>query len=906
MSYTLNLMAELQRRSREMYESIQDKYISLAIRYWYVGIIACLVSTAILTAGFRQLGSGTDIQLAVSPDGSKTIEDRDKFEDHYELFPGVQQFFILSKDDNIMTLNAYLELKQFDDELKEKVKSDGKNWYELCYHVMPGSPCFSPAHALLFWEGAPSIYDLSQMKTDEDIIARINGGFTYAGFPADFSAMFAEPYPEDYVRPGNTNVLQRARGVMYSLQYTGDDDDEGTIDEYELELEDFVGDFRDNAKYIEPYVFVEHAAEVAGTNVIEDNLRTIILISSILMVVLYLLLNVRFSAFHSHFTLTFGTLIICVFSFLEGIGLGGWVNSPNTSTSAAVAVFFFLFFGITHIFYIIPVFDYFIKEDPEVRVRETFRIIGAPLLCCTILHTLTFAMLSTTGMNRLRDAQSNTSIVFAFITLNYFAVVPSLMYLEALRQSKKKGDCFGGCLCAEDSIACCKGDIHYKEKDKERKPVETFYKKYILPNIKKLPVQISIVVVFLAYFAVNIAFTTQLEFDYTNEQLFYSSMEVDKCYNTIMDHFKDYGVIAFLLTDNVDISKKSAQLEYQQFIREVRECKDCEEDWTINAGDFWWYEYFSMWVAQGNCPMVEGNGVVSITSDGTIPEEDFIRCLNVWLSYDGLPINTFFEWNDDRTVLKSFFANVRMEFLDNEDVLDGMNDLRNLVEDNGPGDSLFYTPPLVTYSFFLHIENISIIHMLVLWGITFIFVTLFLQDPIQGSIVSFFTISSSLASYASIEYAESPYNPFAEFFVAVLLPVTSDFFIYYFAYINHATGKPKSRLKFASTKIAYPTIAKFFVMIGGTIGLACSRKVSEHAGMFFAHIAINTYAILFLVPVLCCYLYPSLPSQASTRKKYSDGGSEAIQLETKQPTDKGEPETATMEGKLMKLDIEVS
>lgn len=904
-------MEGMQQLIRSKYEGLQDFCIAMILRFWYLSLASITITAAILTVGFNKLDTDDDIQLAVSPSNSQAIDDRDVFDDHYPDFPTIQQFLILAVDDSILTLDAYLEIQQFDQELKTLVKTSGKNWEDLCYRVLPGVPCFQPAHALLFWESAPGAFDLSGMTSDQDIIDRINGGVSYANLPVDFTAMFSDPEPSNYLQPGNTNILTKATGVLYPLQTTGDDDELNTVKDYEVEIEDFCSDFRDRAKFIKPYALTEHAAQRAGSDVIKENLTTIIIVANTLIVFLFLVLNIRFSPMNSHLFLAFSTLFLCITGYQEGIGICGWVNAPNTATASAVSTFFFLMFSITHFFYIMPVFDAKSDLEPKERVRETYRVIGAPLMVSNILHTLTFAMISTIGMERMRDVASNGAVVFAFITLNYAVVFPVMLYIEATRQARGKGDFFGAFFCREDAPVCCNGSLYYNKKGRALQPVKTFYRKKVLKALRLLPVKIVVVVMFVAYLAVNIAYVSGLYFDYQVDQLFTSDMEVDKSFDVMMDHFKEYGSIAVVMTDNADIKQESVQLEYSQYITDVRRCKDCGEDWTVNGGDFWVYEFFQYWMTLGRCQ--SERGIVTLTAQGTIPEEYFVSCLNQMLAYDGLPLNVFVEWNEDRSVIESFFANVRIDLFDREDTFEGMNDLRDLVADNGPGDSIIYTPPMITYEFFLHITEITTVHIIVLFGITVIFSAMFLQSLLQSLIIGFFIICSTLAALATIIYADVAFSPFAEFYAATLLPEAATFYLYFFAYLNHETGSPRLNLKRTTSSIAFPTIAKTLIQIGGTIGLSVSSKIYEHAPMFYSHIIINAFSILFLLPVICYYIYPNPSNIKETEMpevvKAEDNDEKTSQKDSKRhqkikrTNRDSDPETATLEANHVKVEV---
>jgi hypothetical protein len=864
-------MEPIRLQLRAKYEEVQDAFLTYLLRFWYVSLIVFLCSTALLTAGFRQLTTDGDVQEAVSPSGSRAIEDRDTFDTHFPDFPSIQQFYILARGDSILTLDAFLEIQRFDQELKLKVNYNDKNWYSLCFQVVEGAPCFQPGHPLGFWELQPGTFNLGLMTSDQDVIDRINGGFSYANLPVDFSAMFANPEPEEYIIPGNTNRLTKAKGVYYPLQYTGDDDDEHTIKEYEQELEDFCDDFRDTSVYIKPYTLTQHSIQRAGTKVIGDNLGTLLIVGNIIMIFLFLILNVRFSPFNSHFNLAFQSLHIVLFSYQQGIGLAGWVEAPNTATGSAVATFYALLFSLTHYFYIVPVFDYNLGLEPVERVKQTYRVIGAPLLCCNLLHTLTFAMINTIGMERMRDVSGNAAIVYAFMTLNYMTVMPSLLYMEARRQHNKKKDCFGCCGCTETSMICCEGQVHYKAEDVQRLPVESFFKSTVWKYLQTWPVKIVVLVLVVVYLAISIAFISDLEFKYAVNNLFTDDMEVSKCFDVMMDHYEEYGNLAVLMTDDMDIKKESVQLEYIQFIADVRDCKGCSEDWTIEGGDFWWYELFQLWMSQGRCNL-EGVGTVTLTRQGLIPEEYFVPCLQQYLSYDGLPLAVFIEWNDDHTDINAVFANVRFDLFKEEDVFDGMTDMRDLLDSNGPGDSLFWSPPLVTYEFSLHIEAIGQVHLIVIWGITLIFCTFFLPSLLQATIIGGFLIYSTIGALAAVPYNDVNFNPFAEFYVASFLAETADFYLYYFAYLNHASGKPKHQQRFTLSKIAFPTIAKLVLMIGGTIGISVAYKLQEHAGMFYTHIIVNSFMVLFFLPIICMYLYPSLANDKTKIERDAETG----------------------------------
>jgi hypothetical protein len=812
-----------------VHKFFQD-FISALLRVWPIVLIEVVVLSVVLGVGLMYLDTEGDVEKAVEASRGRLIEDRDHMYDNFPNLPAVELIFMVSRGDNILTLDSYREILAFEAALKVEVEADNMKYEDLCFTPLPDLPCIVPGHPLEFWQVAPGVYDLSSVPNDEVLLAQINSGVSLAGIQVIYQFEFGKADPEDFMNQDGSNSLKKAKAVFYSYQMTGKNSLDDTMEDFEADLEDFCDDFNDNSDYIKAYTLTNTALRRIGDKNVGDNLAGTMVVGTPIVFFLLVVLHLRCSPYRSHANIALGTFLLVACSYFEGMGLTAWAGAKNTKTSAITAPFLSMMFLSTHSFFITSAFGR-TQGSAKERVVQTYQAIGLPLLSCLMILTLAYSFLSIANLNRLQDICRDLAVISAFAIINYFTLMPVILFLEAKRQEAKVGDIFCVCCSSQDS---------------EQSPKCRHFLLKVFAFVTKWPVMLGTFIVLLCVGGVTLYFASLVEFKSLPTWVFLSHDQGYKALAARDDYFEDTGVAVLVTSRNLELSLETQQSDLIQLAKDLRNCEDCEQDWLIKDSVVSWYDFFRSWVEGGLCTVA--NRTVSLTQTKVVPQPVFMPCLVTWLSsIDGLPFIPLIKFNAEGTDVDASILTVGMEVLELDGfyhVTTGLSDLRDLVE-SGPGATTVYTPPFLFWEHYLTCV-VDFIITYVPTAVAMLLFSLFcLGSPIGAVLTLLLSACPFTASLATVDSDDTMTNHVALFILCVLFATSSDFYLYLLSDLAESKDIASSW-----SDSVVPILCKALCAVGGAVGMYTTTRISEHAKFVLVYAAVNIVMSLLVLPAL--------------------------------------------------------
>mmetsp|Transcript_28974 Transcript_28974/g.51798 ORF Transcript_28974/g.51798 Transcript_28974/m.51798 type:complete len:889 (-) Transcript_28974:23-2689(-) len=815
-------------------------WVGLVIRYYYVVLGLCVITTGVFVGGLSFVNDGGKIESHISPSRSIALDDLDTQEDVFPDMAIAELVYFVSKDDNILTVEAYQEILEFDRLFRTEAEDDGNTYDSLCFRIVPEAPCYVVYHPLAFWEVAPNTYDLSSIRNDQDIIDQINSGVSIAGTAVDTTVMFGDATPEDYENLDGTNSIRKAKGTFYFFLLSGDDDDEDEINDFEDEMEDFFDDFNDDSDYIEAYTLTWYCLKRGAPAMIQANIGVTFVLGIPLMIGVFLLLFTRWGCRSSNFEIGLGSVLIILISLIQGNGIAGYSGMKSSLSSTVASPIVLMFMSLSHTFFIAQAFSERRRLPALDRVKNTYIVIGPPMLAACIIHVLTFAFLSTININRLLNLAAVLSIVFMFQLLNLFTVMPILLYFSAKRQDAGRADLCGACACCS---LCCKTE----EADLKHSERESIFTRSIARAVYYWPTLIIMTVLLLSFAVINIYYTSVLEYEIEPKWLFLKDSFTEDTFETRDDYFKDFGFGVVITCDDTDLAKREQQLEMIELQQDITECDGCEDDWFVDRTLTSWYQVFQFWISQGACRF--GSTVtVNLEADGTVSEEYFIPCVKKFLASDGAPFIPNISWNDEMTKIEAVWISANVIFFDNEDVVDGMNDIRDVIE-AGPGDCSMYNPEMLFFDHYLQIKYDLLAQFLPISASIFIFSSLLLSSFYKGVITLSNSFSVVLALFGMVSYGDfTQANAFLGNLIVFAYGASVDNHLYYFGL--HNTIYEDDRVLTSLGKFITPVLSRFLVIICGVITFGACPNFYPFAPVITVYAFLNLFNSLIVCTIV--------------------------------------------------------
>lgn len=826
------------------------KWVELVVRYFGIVLGVWAVATIVLGVGMIYLASDNEIEAAIDTYEKSAFNAKEDLFDEFPDYGKYQILYLMARDDNILTLDHYKEIKEFDTRFRTEVEYDGLYYTDLCKKY-PTIYCLELAHPLGYWIQSPTVYDISSVETDEQLLAQINSGRNTNGGLVNARFMFGDPEPLHFVdEVDGTNNLTRSSGVFFYLPLESSDDFEDDVNDFEIEMEDFFDDFNDDAKFIKARGITYSGVSRGAVKMIALNTGIILVVGLPLMLGIYFLVFIRLGCRLLMFEQAVGTFITIVAAFFQGVGLSAWARVPDSLSGAGVAPFLLFVVSLSHSFFILAVFNRTVG-DPIVRVKDTYRVVGGPLLGLSVMHVLTFAFLSIWNIVRLGHVCAILAIVYTFLIFNWFSLTPVLLWFSAWRQSRNLGD-FGCCpLSNERTVAESERELESETQEQTQPQVSelkepTRYTKALSMGFK-FPVQITVGALLLVFLAINIAYSSMYFYEIKPAWLTIKYSSINHGLKTRLKGFRQNGFGCPFSCHNTELSKTSQQVKLIELAEAIDTCKDCDEDWVVDHSLVSWYNNFRGWVSAGACTI--SGDTVALNSEGVVDSEYFAPCLKQYFASSGAFFKQNAKWNDDETEVISTFFTVNIHFLADEDVRTGINDIRD-VADFGPGDCSPYNPMFIFYDHYdSYAERMPLHYMLVFIAIALCTLGGTLSF-VEGLLATLLTCSAGLSMLAVTVYSSNiQCNAITETLTVIAFGTSADFYVYYLAFLE-ATPVSKDRAFIAYKQFIWPASSKLLVILGALLALAAAPNFRGYAVIALLYGFVNFLQSVFVLPLV--------------------------------------------------------
>jgi len=153
-----------------------------------------------------------------------------------------------------------------------------------------------------------------------------------------------------------------------------------------------------------------------------------------------------------------GIALLCVgLSFASSNGLAYLMGGKSAGIHGLLP-FLLIGIGVDDMFVISAALD---QTNPRWsvadRMREGMRHAGSSITITSLTNAIAFFLGCSSSLDALSSFCFFAGLGVLMLYFTSISVFSAYMVWELRRQSSKKGDCCGLCMCKEDTIICCKG-----------------------------------------------------------------------------------------------------------------------------------------------------------------------------------------------------------------------------------------------------------------------------------------------------------------------------------------------------------------------------------------------------------------------------------------------------------------
>ena len=176
-----------------------------------------------------------------------------------------------------------------------------------------------------------------------------------------------------------------------------------------------------------------------------------------LLVVYNMLFLGTCSPIHCRITVALSGMVCILLSIISGYGLGTWLGYEMNEAHEALPILM-LGIGVDDMFVICNALDQTnLKWPTEKRLVESIKHAGASITITSLTDALAFLAGSSTSIPGIQSFCIYCSITVVMLYTCVMTVFLCVVYWDAIRISKKYGECCGAFRCKEDSTLFCKG-----------------------------------------------------------------------------------------------------------------------------------------------------------------------------------------------------------------------------------------------------------------------------------------------------------------------------------------------------------------------------------------------------------------------------------------------------------------
>lgn len=401
-------------------------------------------------------------------------------------------------------------------------------------------------------------------------------------------------------------------------------------------------------------------------------------------------------------------IIVCFFmTLLMSIGLTGYAKLDFTGSTAALSFLLgiIVILDCTFLVRSIEMVQQPQDELPDVnrKFTEGFEYAAVSMFKCTAVGVLAFGFGSMTPFPAIRSFCITGLLIIGFNLWNVLSFFAGCLYYDTKRQLDGRKDCCGACRCDPEGWFFCKGCCTLDDYAQKKIPFfEAFLLRRVVPILLNNIVRTAVIVFYLGVCAVGIAGIVKVEQKLEVDWLIRNMPDsLEDAIDVRDDFFDDRGYIVGFYMNDADFSSQDTQTKIFDFADAVRDCSGCDEDWMEDGTVSSYLESFAGWIRDGQCFSVPNDRYIYLNFDGTVPSESFYICFDQWIE---TPMASFF-LNDlvlssDGTISRCRFT-ARLEYLeDSKDAIQASEDLTDIADDYGPGDSYAHNTNFLYYEQF--------------------------------------------------------------------------------------------------------------------------------------------------------------------------------------------------------------
>jgi Niemann-Pick C1-like protein 1 len=340
--------------------------------------------------------------------------------------------------------------------------------------------------------------------------------------------------------------------------------------------------------------------------------------------------------------------------------------------------------------------------DAAKRFQQGFEYAAVSMFKSSSVGILAFGFGAMTPFPAIRSFCITGLLIVAFNLWNILSFFAGCLYYDSKRQAEHRKDCCGACRCDPEGWFFCKGCCTLDDYAQKKMPFfEAFLLRRVVPILLNNFVRAAVILLYLGVSAVGIAGIIKVEQKLDVDWLVRNKpSSIEDAIDVRDDYFDDRGYIVGFYMNDADFSSEETQAQILDFADAVRDCEGCDEQWMEEGTVFSFLESFAAWVKDGQCFSEPNDRYVYLNFDGTIPTEDYYTCLNKWIE---TPMASFF-LNDlvftDGVLSRCRFT-ARIEHIySSKDGIQVDEDLNDIADDFGPGDSYPFNTNFLYYAQF--------------------------------------------------------------------------------------------------------------------------------------------------------------------------------------------------------------
>ena len=853
-------------------EGVFGKWGEIVNRFPLPIMAVSLVIFFSLVYGFTIYEESTD-EDQWTPIGCQALEDKDTVNEVFSEQPTRNVIYAVVKNsENIITLEAYREILDFDQRFKNEVQDGDNKFIDYCFKNDENETCETSNHPLEFFRTTSGEYVIDVIN-DNQLLERINSG---KGYPAlypegsssyiNVESMFGTTEPSEItINEDGINNVQKAAAISWTYYFNAQEDEE-YYEGYDVEWEKFIDEFNSNSEHIELYLYSSTGISRGLEGTLTGDLMLVQI--GIVLIILYTFLVVgKLYTYNSRLGVSLVGLIGIFMAYVEALGLGTYFGLEGSGV-VSVLPFLLIGIGVDDMYVLLMTLNQVdIEQSPSYKMNYMLKHAGVSITITSLTNVCSFAISSIISLPAIRNFAIFTCFGMFFDYFNQITLFSAAVALDLRRTKKKMGDFCGLCFCKPESKTCCYGKYIYNQDGSVKEPLsKKFMRDYYAPFLTKTPVKIAVLVIFAAFFAVNVWGATELKMDFDLEWFVTGDAEIKDTFEVRDQYFNQQGQSLRVYTVDANFKNEEVQKSLVTLAEKFQECEGCSKDWVVNGSVNSWYNNFNSWVARGECNV---SGRVQLR-DGVIPSEHFNECMTQWKQTQEFNrYGSNLEFNSNEELIGSIIGSEVIDPENSSDSVDLMEETRSICNEYGPGNTFPYNPEFLYYEQYAVFDKEAIASILSALATIFVIVLVMTAD-ILGAVLVLSMVSLTIVSLLALLYFwDDTLNMVTITNAIMSIGVTVDYNVHIahsFKGCNDSTKNKRviKAMDDLGVAVVNGSISTFLAII--VLSGSNSYIFTQFFKSWFAIVVFGSLHGLVLLPVILSYIGPAANTHGETQK----------------------------------------